>query len=357
MNTRKSTTRQMGETMLSPNNNTLSGLVDYPYYSSPNVTNFEGLNDIDMSTNGLQRQSLTKQIITSNDSANSHDIISSYVVKKVITNTSFQRDRDDELRVKENYLNHLKSIDITKFSYPNETKPPTDYTYAKTSSYLSQCNQNDDDNIEMPNLRRRSRISPQTSMNLSSSNRTFTQGSPLQLDESLHTAVQKTKTRLTFYQKIKTVFIKTNKPVIVKSPVAQQLPRDDFVFIKPSIPANSSAASFARLNRNIGVEFEDHEQHGSINRQFNAAQTPNRQNIPQYKSKNRNSCFSIFLVLLFSIPFVLFALSRIESSDKQLEKPLLDDFYAFVKDDLVFPSYWYSKQIGEHLITDSNLLW
>ena len=40
------------------------------------------------------------------------------VITKIILDTHLQREK--ELRIKENYLNHLKSIDISKFSYPNE---------------------------------------------------------------------------------------------------------------------------------------------------------------------------------------------------------------------------------------------
>jgi hypothetical protein len=40
------------------------------------------------------------------------------LITKIIIDTHLQREK--ELRIKENYLNHLKSIDISKFSYPNE---------------------------------------------------------------------------------------------------------------------------------------------------------------------------------------------------------------------------------------------
>lgn len=45
-------------------------------------------------------------------------LIKSHQIKKVIITANLQR--LEELRIKENYLNHLKSIDISKFSYPNE---------------------------------------------------------------------------------------------------------------------------------------------------------------------------------------------------------------------------------------------
>ena len=48
----------------------------------------------------------------------SSQLIKSHEIKKLIITANMQREQ--ELRVKENYLNHLKSIDIAKFSYPNE---------------------------------------------------------------------------------------------------------------------------------------------------------------------------------------------------------------------------------------------
>jgi hypothetical protein len=56
-------------------------------------------------------------ILKTNLKESSH-LIKSHEIKKLIITANMHR--EEELRVKENYLNHLKSIDISKFSYPNE---------------------------------------------------------------------------------------------------------------------------------------------------------------------------------------------------------------------------------------------
>lgn len=52
-----------------------------------------------------------------NMSASSSAVVSSQRVKKVIIETSLV---DDEIQQREAYLNHLKSIDLSKYSFPNE---------------------------------------------------------------------------------------------------------------------------------------------------------------------------------------------------------------------------------------------
>ena len=63
------------------------------------------------------------------------------------------------------------SIDLSKYSFPNENKPKTDYTYASTyTDYLKEPKSILDENqVEMPNLCRRGRKSPNTSLNSGSS--------------------------------------------------------------------------------------------------------------------------------------------------------------------------------------------
>lgn len=89
-----------------------------------------------------------------NVSANSEDVISFQRIRKVVT-----EDIDQLIRAKEDYVKNLRSIDLNKFSFPNENKPKTDYTYAKTSSYLIESTAVCDDDV-MPNLCRRGRKSP-----------------------------------------------------------------------------------------------------------------------------------------------------------------------------------------------------
>lgn len=129
MNTRRSATlKQMDKQLdlLSPHNASTATTSNFPYFSSPNLTSLEngllnGLNDIDVSTNGLNRfVSNTKASVVVNKSCNnlnSDEIVSTNVTKKYVTINSA---KDEELKAKEDYLNHLKSIDMTKYSYPNE---------------------------------------------------------------------------------------------------------------------------------------------------------------------------------------------------------------------------------------------
>jgi hypothetical protein len=62
-------------------------------------------------------------------------------------------------------LNYFQSIDLTKYSFPNENKPKTDYTYARTyTDYLKKPYSILEENqVEMPNLCRRSLKSPNKS--------------------------------------------------------------------------------------------------------------------------------------------------------------------------------------------------
>ncbi len=86
-----------------------------PCFSSPNSTNMADMN------------------FTEINSANHHANISDQKIDN--TNKSFNRiDEVIEARINKNeaYLAQLKSIDLKKYSFPNETKPKTDYTYAKT---------------------------------------------------------------------------------------------------------------------------------------------------------------------------------------------------------------------------------
>jgi hypothetical protein len=53
----------------------------------------------------------------SSNSNNGDDIISCQRIRKVVISNESS---DQELKVKEEYLNHLRSIDLNKFSFPNE---------------------------------------------------------------------------------------------------------------------------------------------------------------------------------------------------------------------------------------------
>ncbi len=87
---------------------------DQRCYSSPNSTNTAEMNFTEI--NSGNRANVSGQQMNH-------------------TNRSFTRiDEVIEAKIKDNeaYLAKLKSIDLKKYSYPNENKPKTDYTYAKT---------------------------------------------------------------------------------------------------------------------------------------------------------------------------------------------------------------------------------
>jgi SUN domain-containing protein 1/2 len=86
-----------------------------------------------------------------------------YYAKKII---DLQYEMNEEkLKVKEKMLRQLQSIDLSKYSFPNENKPKTEYTYANTyNDYMNKSHGDDNVKCEMPNLCRRSRLSPNTSM-------------------------------------------------------------------------------------------------------------------------------------------------------------------------------------------------
>ena len=121
--------------MLSPNDSHLAANISstthvYPCFSSPNLTSFEngllnGLTDIDM-VSPILSQSETNKVSaviisktnSSQTSVNSNDMMGNQYLKKKTIDHNQQR--KEELKIKDNYLNQLKSIDIKKFSYPNE---------------------------------------------------------------------------------------------------------------------------------------------------------------------------------------------------------------------------------------------
>jgi len=364
MNTRKSGPRQFDPMdLLSPqninstttttanNNNNITP--KYPYYSSPNSTSLDegllanGLKDIDVSGNCITRivQSNSSKLQAPLIQSTNNDVISSQVIKKVITHQNIQR--EEELRVKENYLQQLKSIDISKFSYPNENKPATDYTYAKTSSYLSGCNQNDD-TLEMPNLRRRSRISP-TNNNANSSKLSFCQQTSF--SQKLNSSIVDSKKRLGFFERIKSTLF-TQKQVTVQTTTTitsrQQQQQDDFVFKKPAVPLTQLTF---RLNRNIGLEheFEEHNEN-------NTNQAPIMNQTPQEANKKTSKMKFIFYIILAIVvgSMLLFVYDRYEKNKNfTLETQLAHDFYSFAQNDI----YATFMDVSDKALAKSNDLY
>ena len=52
--------------------------------------------------------------------ASGGDVISYQRVKKTISRSTYQDQIDEEIKVREDYLNRMKSIDLEKYSFPNE---------------------------------------------------------------------------------------------------------------------------------------------------------------------------------------------------------------------------------------------
>ena len=135
---------------------------------------------------------------------------------------------EEKLKEKEKILKQLQSIDLTKYSFPNETKPKTEYTYAKTySDYLKEPKSEVEDKCEMPNLCRRSRKSPNSSssallnVSMSASNLAtdIMNNSRQVYDRFTANAEQigrELKTRLTLVEYFKS-FVSTSNQVIGKS--------------------------------------------------------------------------------------------------------------------------------------------
>ena len=101
---------------------------------------------------------------THNATTSSTSLIPEVLRAKKLITINYEMN-EEKLKIKERMLQQLQSIDLTKYSFPNEHKPKTEYTYANTySDYLKEPKSLIDENqVEMPNLCRRSRRSPNVS--------------------------------------------------------------------------------------------------------------------------------------------------------------------------------------------------
>lgn len=134
-----------------------------PPNNASNMSLFSPTTTNDTLNSSTSSKLCSTRIVTSNAAdLDPYDpsIMSYQRVRKVVS-SSFSA-VDAELRAKEEHLAHLRSIDVSKYASPNETKPKTDYTYANTSSYRTNTLTSSGDHGDevMPNLCRRSRRSP-----------------------------------------------------------------------------------------------------------------------------------------------------------------------------------------------------
>ena len=118
---------------------TPSGLAQnncFPNFHSPNdYTTAAATQSATTASNLSNRLSSVPAIVIStsnvpqlNDKENQNIISYQRVIKNIVVNDI----SDAEIKLKEEYVSRLKSIDLNQFSFPNEMKPRTDYTYART---------------------------------------------------------------------------------------------------------------------------------------------------------------------------------------------------------------------------------
>lgn len=238
----------------------------HDYFISPNTnSSLIGLNGSEFCANsGSRNVPILGNNININNISNSstnisQEMLSYQRVKKVVYDSA--QSNEYQLKEKEQMLNHLKSIDLAKYSFPNENKPRTDYTYAKSSSYLKECKDQANDNYEMPNLCRRARKSPQGSLIANSSSAsllnksetlsqtsTFASVQDKEIDKSQSEIVQ-TQGKLSVYEKIKSFMFN-------KSEENQRRDQDRSL----SSSSSSAMASGSRtlpLVRNLHYELDD----------------------------------------------------------------------------------------------------
>lgn len=298
--------------------------------SSPNSTNIAEMNF--SSNSGLKNQD--------NISKHTNTTINNSMDQSRGNISRHDEVVDQKIKVYEAYLSQLKSIDLKKYSFPNENKPKTDYTYANTSSYISNS-RNDD--CPMPNLCRRSRISPPSNrlINFPFSSRTPPTTNTLQ--NSHHEAArdymsEKSDQRLSFFAQIRQ-YIFSNKTTIEKKTIIKTSSSESSSVysqetgnFKQSGKVYSTSTSQPKLN--IGPFLnEDENTQSQRNSQPTFAQ-----NYQAVNNKRKFSCFGLLSWVLFFLifsPFVLFALQRINKHQEfSMDEAMLKDFQFFLRNDL-----------------------
>ncbi|CAF0803999.1 unnamed protein product [Brachionus calyciflorus] len=270
------------------------------------ILNGSGINSASNSNRNLSVLGNNKNINNVSASHNpnsSNDGISFQRVKK-----AFYEPADELLKQKENMLQHLKSIDLSKYSFPNENKPKTDYTYAKSSSYLKECKDQANDNIEMPNLCRRPRRSPQNSFNQSASQSTLNKtDSPPTPEESL----AKSKENLKFYEKIKSFVIPGADKTLNRS-LGRELDDTD-MNRPPARLVSESSSSVSTGSAFITTRSQIYQSESTAS----APPIQPIQTLPLHKTSSKKCFygFPFFLLLLFLTPFFLYGLNKIDQEN------------------------------------------
>lgn len=281
-------------------------------YSSPNSTNIAEVNFTNNQSNHNQSNT-NHSINTSRNNSRSYSRHEEIVEAKI--------------KVNEAYLTQLKSIDLKKYSFPNETKPKTDYTYANTTSYISNSKNED---CPMPNLCRRSRISPQNSNNFMNVLPTFGQSrSP---DQANNYMMEKSNERLGYFSQFKSYFVYTSSQRTETTIASTSSYKTGETSIKkqPSITRPemiySSSTTSLKTNMNIAPFLEAEEEANRIH---------TKKGINSQKNKN-SGCFGYFMwfiLILLLLPFVLFGLKCIETN-KTFE---MKEFHSFLLSDIKAP--------------------
>lgn len=269
------------------------------------------------------------------------------------------------IRTNEAYLAQLKSIDLSKYKGPNENKPKTDYTYAKTTSYVSTSKT---EHCPMPNLCRRSRISPPSSrlINFPFSSRSpptlSTSASSQQLDELM----LKSEQRLSFFAKIKnyltvsstsqqaTSASQCSTSAAATSRESQENASEGFRQPTPGLVYTTSASSM-RPNLNIGPFLDEDEISTNQRTYRNQPFAANNQSAPSSFSLLR---FLVWTFLfLFMVSVALFAGQRVRSGKGfPMDKTLLNDYQQFVQGDLFTPAYSRSSALSTKALNEANKL-
>lgn len=296
-------------------------------YSSPNSTNITEMNFTHSNTSKQNiNSSLSNTINQSLD--NSRGNLSRY-----------EEVKEARIKTNEAYLNHLKSIDLKKYSFPNENKPKTDYTYARTTSYVSNSKTED---CPMPNLCRRSRISPPSNKLINFPFSSLTSSNSASKNQEKSRDYTENDDRSGFFSNIKDCFVKKTTTTVTTT-TKRSLDASHNNSIDGMI--YSTSATSLRPNRNIGPYFdEDDHVHMQANNFY-----ANQRNIRTKGSFLRFLTWAL-LVLLLSV-FVLFAMQQIEHKKEfTMDKEMFRDFEVFFRNDIVNPTVTHSKKLW----TESN---
>ena len=197
---------------------------------------------------------------------------------------------EEKLKIKEQMLKHLQSIDLTKYSFPNENKPKTDYTYASTyTDYLKEPKSILDENqVEMPNLCRINRKSSNTSLNSGSTSLATDLNSSV-LDRFVESASKKRKelvARVNFLEYFKTILkIEDTVTVVTTTTSTNTNTQTQDEPVAPPLINKPILRKEKKLVRNLVDDLEDETSLNQNNQQRNIL-TRNESNVVNKSSSN-----------------------------------------------------------------------